>query len=196
MSVRFPCLILMLFFCYASAAEDLAFSSKNRVAYLRQTAKALRQISKPTLDRIKSSLSDAQKNECRSLHDLTVLKCLQTTAQRLCAQVPGNDRHHCTPVADLILANSLNEDLFITKDERRRIYESSSQYSEGYAKALGFKYALLASQLLLTSKQLCVVIDGECLPTEIERYCTTNSDSKGLPWQACAGAIVWFVAER
>jgi hypothetical protein len=180
----------------AHGADRLPYSEPARSGFLQTGLQAMRQISAPGLERIKTAIAGAVRNECKSLQDVPILKCLQKFAHALCEPVTGADRSVCLPVADLVIVNKMNEESFISKEERFRISQNSARYAEDYAAALGAKYALLASQVMLQAKVKCPDSGPGCLVRDIDRYCKVTSDKKSLPWQACAGALVWYVGGR
>jgi hypothetical protein len=166
------------------------FSREARIAYLRDVLAALRSTDARVLARARSHIITMKRSACSSPFERLRVECIMTVARRYCRDHDGLPR--CRLYADVIAANALAEDQFIPAAQRYLLLQHSSDPRAAVDRELLRLTSELAVDLHLSSAG-CVNEDAGCLAASIDRFCGASSDERHLPWQSCAGALVWLI---
>jgi hypothetical protein len=172
------------------SATPLPFEKTQRQAQLQKALSTLQKTPLTRVHSVRDLMKAAHRQQCRSLFDMQMLKCMLTQAKSICER---DQFSGCEVLADLILVNLLNEERFISKEERFEISQENSDYPSAHERSLMKKYSVLATQLSLTSGKPCADSDNECLASETDRFCAAHAQEQHVPWQACSSGIIWFI---
>lgn len=172
---------------------DASISKTERIKHIEKSLTTLDKSNASELTIESRDIERIEKFRCRSLSKSLTLKCLREEIEKRCKLKKLEVQETCFVISDVILTNNLNEELFLSKDEQFALALKSENFEHDKFEAIRKKQALLATELLLTTKNQCDEQDFKCLSQNIESFCLDHSDIKGLPWQACVGAIVSYI---
>jgi hypothetical protein len=166
------------------------FSHERRVAYLRDALDTLRSTDAKSLARARSHITTMKRSACSSPFERLRVECIMTVARRYCQD--HDARPGCRVYADVIASNALAEDHFIPAAQRYLLLQQSRDPRAAIDRELARLTSELAVDLRLSGGG-CAASDTGCLAASIDRFCSASSDERNLPWQSCAGALVWFI---
>jgi hypothetical protein len=186
--------VLLSFGMCAGATTVPTFNRDQRQNYISEAIQAFRQSPLPGIENLAQYISLTERSRCRAAVEALTVSCLEEESRKNC-QTGRRNHSRCAVLSDVLIVNKVNEKQFVSRDERLALMRRSASGTFGsiFSRLLRRKYALLTSELLLTTREACDEADTKCLGREIDRYCLQNSDIKNVPWQACVGGIVSFM---
>src|SRR5262245_30698147 len=97
--------ILALLFTSHSMAAESTYSLEARQSFLAEQISTLQSETPAQRSALRDHVSEIQRQECRSLFDTPMLKCLQKWAREECA----NSKAGCLAARDVAIVNRVNE---------------------------------------------------------------------------------------
>ena len=180
------CIILL------SATLATPYQSVDRVGYIQRLLDAVKATDRSTLTNARNYIHVVDRNRCRSAYTDLRTSCLLEAAKRNCYQKRGGRkaRRKCRLVSDVIVTNKLGEKEFIDTRTKYRIMSAHKEYRQEVRKELWRRYAELVTEFSLSG-----LYPGgdDGLAAGIDGYCLQSVDQRGLSWQYCVAALVWFV---
>ena len=138
-------------------------------------------------------------SRCRSSHVSLKTECLIHEARGHCDAIGQHaERSYCHLYSDILVVNRLSEDSFLDRSEKYRIMAKYRDYRKQMGKELLYKYAAIVAEFKI-SGEIEEPWFGDELPTNqklavgIRTFCSEFSNRNKMSWQACAGAVVWFI---
>jgi hypothetical protein len=176
-------------------AGDLPYAEPARVSKITRSMTAFKGPGAKEAENLSHYLSSLARGACRSDDDALLAACLVEQAKRNCASLSGGARNRCPALSDVIVTNVVNEKQFVSREERFALLQKSgaTSFDAAYGKIVLRKYALIATEYLLTQPDCPVSSKNTCLARSIDEYCLKHADIRNLPWQGCVSSIIWFL---
>jgi hypothetical protein len=181
----------------AAAAAAGPYTRDARVAHLDRALAALRALGGGS-SAFERELHDATRAKCSATAPTTV--CARERARAICATKP--DRTTCLAAADIVITNQHAANGLVDELTRVKLVRSSTDYHAALAAELHAIYALLAAEFALAEPG-----PDAALAARIDRFCATRDREvhrcapgvrtcvPSVPYQRCAAALVWYIAE-
>jgi len=180
----------------ATSATAGPFARDTRIAHLDRALAALRGLGGAAA--FERELHEATRKNCHATEPTTA--CARTQARAICAAKP--DAAGCIAAADIVLTNQHAANALVDEQTRVKLVRSSTDYHGALLHELHAIYALLAAEFALavpgSDSDLAARIDQFCRERDREVHrCAPGARAcvPSLPWQRCAAALVWYVAE-
>ncbi len=172
-----------------AAPQGVTYDPAARAAYLAEVLDAVHQADRAAAAKAQTYVSFLERNRCTSAMERVRVECMMVAARAWCRR---NVLKDCALLTDLLADNALAERHFIPTQARYAIMEKHRDTRLAIRRELFRLHAALALDFYLTTGSGCGD-DAQCLAPKIDRYCLDTADQSNLSWQACAGALVWFV---
>src|SRR5262249_46531532 len=152
-------------FAQSVYAAPGSYGRAERETYLASVLSAFQETPRDRIENLSQFFGVIERGACRSDDEALRLTCMSEQARRGCASAEKSFRWRCRELSDLLLVNRVNERLFVSPEEKLRLMRKSTgtSYGAAYSLLLTRKYALLATELLLVSDNLCPGSDSTCL---------------------------------
>jgi hypothetical protein len=180
------CIVLL------AVVSATGYEPDDRVEYIQRLLDAVKATDRTKLTNTRNYIHVVDRNQCRSAYTDLRTSCLLEAAKRNCYQRRGRRkaRQKCRLVTDVIVTNKLGEKELIDTQTKYRIMSATKEYRLELRKELWRRYAELAAEFSLS--RFYSEKDDE-LAAGIDGYCLQSVDRRGLSWQYCVAALVWFV---
>jgi hypothetical protein len=187
-------LAILALACQTARADTPAVSGTDaRVAYIAGLLDAIAATDPTALANTSNYIYVVERNKCQAPDEALHVGCLLEAATRNCLQSTSTLRDQCRRASDVIVTNRLSENTFVPEALRYQIMESHRDYRAAFARELHRRYAILVAELAMSQAFPGSAANNAALATGIERYCREIAGSRGLAWQSCVAAIVWFI---
>lgn len=175
-----------------AAVSSAPYGRGERVEYIQRLLEAVKTTDRTKLTNTRNYIHVVDRNQCRSAYTDLRTSCLLEAAKRNCYQRRGRQktREQCRLVTDVIVTNKLSEKEFIDAQTKYRIMSATKKYRQELRKELWRRYAELAAEFSLSK---FYPIKQDQLAAGIDGYCVQSVDRRGLSWQYCVSALVWFI---
>ena len=122
------------------------------------------------------------------------VSCLVEQSKRACKKRKENERRSCLLHMDLIIVNVLNESMFISNREKYKMLKDAFIDDNIFNKNLEHRYGELATSFAMSKYFVCSLHRPSCFGAGLDSFCREFSDTGRLPYQACLGALLSFIA--
>jgi hypothetical protein len=174
-------------------APTLAARRDQRVAYIAKLLEAIRASDPTTLANVVKYITAVERNNCRAPEQNLRLGCLLEAVAQNCKQRDAAARERCQLISDVIVTNRLSEPIFIPKDVRYRLLDEHRDFKLALARELRAQYATRAAELAMSRHFPGSGASDSALAGALDGYCADVAGTRGLSWQYCVAALVWFV---
>jgi hypothetical protein len=180
--------------CQVARGDTPAMSGTDaRVAYIAVLLDAIEATDQTALANTSNYIYVVERNKCQAPDEALHVGCLLEAAGRNCVQSTSALRDQCRRASDVIVTNRLSEKAFVPEAVRYQIMDSHRDYRTAFARELHRRYAILVAELAMSQAFAGSAANNAALAAGIERYCREIAGSRGLAWQSCVAAIVWFI---
>ena len=171
-----------------------------RAAYVARALAAVRGLGPAGSDELDRTLYNAARSQCHADTGTPTVTCLINAARAACAAAA--DRARCEAAADVAVTNLRGQTALIDDATRIRLVRGSADYRAALAAELRRRYAVLASELVVTGSggggggDDAAAIDALCADRDRTLHACQPGDAAcvpSLPWSRCVAALVWFV---
>lgn len=181
-----------------TAAAEPTYSESARVAHLRASLDALAKLG-PARVTLEIELNTAVRTRCRVNTTRPSTRCMIEVGRATCAA--RSDRAACIAAADVMLTNQHAETDLIDDVTRMKLVRGSTDYHAAVGAEMWARYALLASELVLTppAAEPAARIDAFCTRRDHTVHaCETGAKAcvPSIAYQRCAAGLVWFLANQ
>jgi hypothetical protein len=178
----------VLAFGGAAPAEE-THRAEQRIAYLERALAALRATPPEALAQSAHYAQVMSRSSCASDVERLQIECLMTASRQYCRK-KGDDVARCSLALDVIVARLLGDGQLIPTEKRYEIMARAKDYraelereSRRLAGALAVDFRLRMGEAATDAQ----------LARNLDRYCLAAGDDNGMPWQACASSLLWFI---
>jgi hypothetical protein len=178
----------------APTAPPASSGTAARIAYIAGLLDALAATDHDTLTNTSNYIYAIERNKCQAPDEALHVGCLLEAASRNCAQGARAQVDQCRRASDVIVTNRLGEKAFVPEDVRYEIMESHRDYRTAFARELHRRYAVLVAEFSMSPWFPGSAADHAALAAGLEGYCHEVAGTRGLAWQSCVAAAVWFIA--
>ena len=188
-------LAIVILCALVASANAGPWARDTRVAHLNQALTVLRARDRATFER---ELHAATRLQCHATSP--TIACARTQARAVCNM--KSDKQACLAAADIVLTNQHAANALVDELTRVKLVRSSTDYHAALLEELHGIYALLAAEFVLAAPgadtDVGARIDRFCAERDREVHrCAPGAKAcvPSLPYQRCAAALVWYVAE-
>ena len=136
---------------------------------------------------------------CRSPVAGLRLRCMLTEAESWCKKQKSRVfRDACPAVFDILMINYLNRRSFLSNGERYALLKKKQAGDKAdMNQMLMNRYAGLVTRMVLWQDLSCRDEPGfSCIARKADAFCRDREISPRYTWQACIGAITWFIGNQ
>ncbi len=181
----------LIFGVFNPVWPDADYTSENRINYVQQMLDAFGKSNQNMLKNIRNYIQAVDNNRCRSAYADLKTRCLLDAAETNCRQRSGRDnQRNCRLISDVMVANKLGEKEFLDTQTRYRIMKKNKKFRPAIRNELRRRYAELVTEFGLSR---FYEPNPGGLAAGIDGYCRHITHKRGLSWQYCISAIVWFI---
>ena len=180
--------------CATARGDTPAVSGNDaRIAYIAGLLDAIEATDPTALANTSNYIYVVERNKCQAPDEALHVGCLLEAATRNCLQASSSLRDQCRRASDVIVTNQLSEKAFVPEAVRYQIMDSHRDYRTAFARELHRRYAILVAELAMSDAFPGSAANSTALAAGIERRCREVAGSRGMAWQSCVAAIVWFI---
>ena len=181
-------IILSIFLIQAQAQ----FGAIERTRYLSDAIDALMTSRYQSLIQKKIFANMLMKQRCTSSFQSLKTQCLTHETGKTCRELGGNDEgRKCTIIFDVIIVNLLNQEVFLSTDERNQLLKKYAAEEIGHE--LNRRYGTLCTEFLFSPFFPKNARDRKQISESIDKFCLNRASLGKLSWQVCSSAMVWFM---
>ncbi len=180
-------------------AHSTIYEEPRLEKYIEDTLEAISKADPKALTGTDVFVQATARSRCRSAHQSLKTECLIHQAKSHCdALRQDTEKGYCHLYSDILVVNRLSEDAFLTRSEKYKIMEKYKDYRTRIGKELLYKYAAIVAEFKI-SGEIEESWFGDKLPPNqklavgIRKFCSEFSNQNKMSWQACVGAVVWFI---
>lgn len=167
------------------------YSRKERKAYIQSSLEAMLAQTRDQLDDEVRYIRNSGRRSCKSSVQQIKIQCLIDLARSNCSKKKNHQA--CILVADVAVANMIEEDNFITRRDLIRVLRQARGAKDQMMVTLMGRYGRLAIDFLEGYGQDCSPTDNACLAETIESFCSGKTNTAFMSWQGCTSALIWFI---
>jgi hypothetical protein len=171
---------------------DDTYRAPQRIDTIGRALKAVKTTGRVARDDLTEFIHVAARSTCRSNAASLKANCMVKAVQTNCEQ-RGGDVESCHVVSDVLIVNRLSEREFITSRRRYVLMKEAKDVRAAILGELMSQYARLVTEFRLSAHYEKGDDDPAVLEKGIDSYCLEVADERGLSWQHCAAAIIWFI---
>ena len=206
--------VIGLFGGHAFSKGKYDVSPEERKTYIQNALLAVSSSSEKILESIKQEIKSI-RSSCQSQIPSIEMECILGSQKTYCRQYKGeSDFKLCLYRVDIVMNNKLSESFFLTNHERYKILKNGDQggkedkenrdsisKKESYDQVLMNRYAHLLTKMILWDEIKCqhpgdAEMDVGCWSEKISQFCQKKRIDLRQSWQACTGAMIWFVGSH
>jgi hypothetical protein len=161
-----------------------------RIAYLQLVLGAIAGSPAAERDRAVEYIRVLDRGQCAASSERMESECLMAATRRWCASRDPK----CTALADATISNLLAEKQLVPSERRSEITKGVTDARKAVDREILRVAGTLAVDFRLRTGD--PIADDAELARRIDRYCLEAGDNSGLPWQACASTLAWYLRAR
>jgi len=168
-----------------------------RAAYVARALAAVRALGPDGRAALDRAVYDATRARCRTDAGPAPARCSIDAAKSACETAP--DQTSCDAAADVIATNLRGVSELVDDATKARLVRGSTDYHAALAAELLHRYALLATELAISSRadpEAPETIDQFCAHRDERPHTCEPGDAACIPslaWPRCVAALVWYV---